>query len=102
MCLERGDAAPDVELKNHRGESLRLADYWAEKPLLLVFLRHLGCPLCFDHVARIRERCETFRERGIGVVTVTMGDTGQAAKFKESQRLPCEVLADPHPKAYSA
>lgn len=102
MSFKKGDAAPDVKLSNHRGEAVHLADLWAKRPLLLVFLRHLGCPLCFDHVARIREYFQTLTDKGLGVAAVTMGDAAQAAKFKESQRLPCDVLADPKLVGYAA
>lgn len=102
MRIELGDLAPDVELANHLGEQVRLADLWSERPLLLVFLRHLGCPLCFDHVARIRQEYLRFQAKGIGIAAMTMGDASQALKFKESQRLPCDVLADPQLVAYKA
>ena len=35
--LQVGDASPDLELLRVGGGTARLSDYWAEKPLLLVF-----------------------------------------------------------------
>ncbi len=102
MLLSAGDLAPDVELLDHLGQRVRLSQLWSDQALLLVFLRHLGCPLCFDHVARIRERFEELTAAGIRTVAVTMGDAAQAAKFRESRKLHCEVLADPGLKAYAA
>ena len=37
-----GDPAPDVTVPDHSGRPVRLAERWAEKPLVLLFLRHLG------------------------------------------------------------
>jgi peroxiredoxin len=102
MSVEKGDSAPDCELKNHEGRDVRLSQRWNQNALLLVFLRHLGCPLCFDHVARIRQEYETLKQAGVIALTVTMGNAAQAADFKSSQRLPCEVLADPEQRAYQA
>jgi peroxiredoxin len=102
MLFSAGDLAPDLELLDHLGQGVRLSQFWSDHALLLVFLRHLGCPLCFDHVARIRERFEELSAAGIRTVAVTMGDAAQAARFKESRKLPCDVLADPGLRAYAA
>jgi len=40
--LNVGDRAPDVELLRTDGQSVRLSDFWARGPAVLVFLRHYG------------------------------------------------------------
>jgi hypothetical protein len=35
-------ALADVELVDSTGSSRRLGDYWASRPVVLVFLRHFG------------------------------------------------------------
>lgn len=32
----------DVELQDPEGQPHRLGDYWADRPVVLVFLRHFG------------------------------------------------------------
>jgi hypothetical protein len=32
----------DLELPDSTGASRRLGDFWAERPVILVFLRHFG------------------------------------------------------------
>jgi len=32
----------DVELADSTGKPQRLGDFWAERPVILVFLRHFG------------------------------------------------------------
>ena len=32
----------DLELQDWRGETRRLGDFWAEQPIVLVFIRHFG------------------------------------------------------------
>jgi hypothetical protein len=39
MDLER---LSQVDLRDADGESHRLGDYWAVRPVILVFLRHFG------------------------------------------------------------
>ncbi len=40
--LQIGDTAPDVTLPDQSGNQTRLSARWAERPLVLVFLRHFG------------------------------------------------------------
>lgn len=42
MTLQSGDAAPDIILPDQDGRERALADFWRERPTLLVFLRHFG------------------------------------------------------------
>lgn len=37
-----GEAAPDVELRDDAGQPVRLSVLWRERPLVLLFVRHLG------------------------------------------------------------
>jgi peroxiredoxin len=37
-----GDKAPDGRTLNADGQEVSLADFWAEGPVLLTFLRHFG------------------------------------------------------------
>jgi hypothetical protein len=36
------DALAAIELRDSTGELRRLGDFWAERPVVLVFLRHFG------------------------------------------------------------
>jgi peroxiredoxin len=40
--LAVGDKAPDGRALDADGREVPLADYWAEGPVLLTFLRHFG------------------------------------------------------------
>jgi hypothetical protein len=40
--LKPGDAAPNGVALDADGQEVALADYWAEGPVLLTFLRHFG------------------------------------------------------------
>lgn len=39
---ERADALADVVLPDQDGRDVRLGDLWAERPVVLVWLRHYG------------------------------------------------------------
>lgn len=37
-----GDRAPNLQLRDETGKLVQLSQYWAERPLVLLFGRHLG------------------------------------------------------------
>jgi peroxiredoxin len=40
--VEVGDRAPDVEVMDDQGRTVRLSSLWADRPVVLAFLRHYG------------------------------------------------------------
>ncbi len=58
-----------------------LASLGARGPLLLVFLRHFGCPLCQEMVADVAARRAAMTASGTTVVFVHMHPEPQAATF---------------------
>jgi peroxiredoxin len=58
-----------------------LADLAARGPLLVVFLRHFGCPLCREMVADLAARRDALHASGTSVVVVHMHPESQAAEF---------------------
>jgi peroxiredoxin len=97
-----GQPAPDIQLPDDTGMPIQLSDLWQQQPLLLLFLRHFGCPLCRAHVAAVRDDYARIQKAGGEVVLVTMGTPAEAASFRERFRLPFRCLADPQRLAYRA
>jgi peroxiredoxin len=40
--LKSGDLAPSIPVVNADGETIELSSLWADKPVVLSFLRHFG------------------------------------------------------------
>jgi hypothetical protein len=40
--LKTGEASPDLQVVNAGGETINLASIWADRPVILTFLRHFG------------------------------------------------------------
>ena len=40
--LKTGDVAPNLKVVNADGEVIELSSLWADKPVVLAFLRHFG------------------------------------------------------------
>lgn len=100
--LSVGDPAPDVTLPDDRNLPTRLSELWQRQPIVLVFVRHSGCTLCFDHAVVMREAYPEIQAAGAEVVLVTMADPAGLHAFKERWQLPFVCLADPGQEAYRA
>lgn len=88
--------APTIDVTLSTGEVVPLSRLYAEKPLVLVFLRHFGCTFCREHVAELRVLSQH------NVVFVGMGTVEQTREFKERMRSPHLFIADPERKLYQA
>lgn len=42
LKLKAGEPAPDIQVVNADGETIALSSIWADKPVVLTFLRHFG------------------------------------------------------------
>lgn len=40
--LRVGDSAPNLTVADHAGQAIRLSELWTSRPLVLLFVRHLG------------------------------------------------------------
>jgi peroxiredoxin len=103
--LNPGDAAPDVPVSlAETGESLSLARLWQDGPAVLVFLRHLGCVFCREHVAELRKITDRFIESHATVGLITTGQASDTAEFcaERSLQNPFVCLCDPDRAAYRA
>lgn len=69
------------DFRTSEGVSLREAS--ETQPLMLVFLRHSGCPFCREAVSDIAKARPTLTARGIKPVIVLQGDETDARRLLE-------------------
>ncbi len=58
-----------------------LGEMHEEKPLMLVFLRHFGCPFCKESLLQLAEHHRQLEAEGIGIVLVYMVDDKTAEAY---------------------
>jgi len=88
---------PDAEGTKHH-----LGDLWADKPVVLVFLRHFGCLHCREHAVELRDRYDDLRAQGVELVAVGTGDQRYAGAFVRDEKIPYLVLVDDDAEAARA
>jgi peroxiredoxin len=91
-----------ISLPDQDGTPHRLGDLWADRPVILVFLRHFGCHNCRDHAVQLRDRYDELRAQGIELVAIGTGDQRYAGAFVRDERIPFLVLVDDDAEAARA
>jgi peroxiredoxin len=100
--LNFNDPAPDLSLATATGETIRLASLWASRPLLLVFVRHFGCPQCKELLDFITQNKTRLEGVPLAVALVTQGTPAETLEFCRVHAPGQLCLSDPQRQAYSA
>lgn len=100
--LKFNDPAPDLQVTTALGEPIQLSSLWQEKPLLLVFTRHFGCPQCKEMLDQLVQHKHELEGAGLNVAVVTQGNPAETLEFGKRQAPGVFVLSDPERSAYQA
>ncbi len=99
---EKSAAPPETilrEMKTEQGETI--ASLSERTPLLLVFLRHLGCTFCREALTDLARRRGEIEARGTKIVLVHMSDPDEAIRvFGEYGLSDAEQVSDPSQRLY--
>ena len=63
MAIEVGDKAPDFELKDNHGATVRLSDFRGEKNVVLLFYPFAFTGVCTGELCELRDNLPKFAER---------------------------------------
>ncbi|HKN94056.1 MAG TPA: peroxiredoxin-like family protein [Thermoleophilaceae bacterium] len=90
----------DVVLNDPDGNAVRLGDLWAERPAVLVFLRHFGCVFCRQLAVDIHNHRHEFAEADVELAMIGFGPPEHAREFLQKQNVDLRLLLDPDRKVY--
>jgi peroxiredoxin Q/BCP len=94
VVVEEGKPAPDFELRDDEGRSVKLSDFRG-RPVVLYFYPKDDTPGCTAQACGIRHAFAEFGARGADVLGVSADDVDSHRKFKSKYALPFTLLADP-------
>jgi peroxiredoxin len=98
-----GAPAPGLRLQTLSGDAFTLADTLAAgQHVLLVFLRHLGCLPCRQHIADLVRHKADLDDLNARVVVVSFGTAPVMAQWLAATQAPFSVGLDPERVAYRA
>ena len=98
MSLEVGQSAPDFELKNQYGESVRLSDFRGKKNVVVMFYPFAFTPTCTNELCAIRDEVADFENDDTVTLSISCDPMYSLKVFAESEGLRHSLLADfwPH------
>ena len=98
MTLIIGDHAPDFELFNQFGETVKLSDFRGKKPVVLVFYPLSFSGICTGELCEIRDNFAKFDKENVELLAISVDSKYVQAKFAQSEGYKFSLLADfwPH------
>ncbi|MFJ9346074.1 peroxiredoxin [Streptomyces sp. NPDC101237] len=98
MAIQVGDKAPDFELKDNHGRSVRLSDFRGEKNVVLLFYPFAFTGVCTGELCELRDNLPQFEDRDTQLLAVSNDSIHTLRVFAEQEGLEYPLLSDfwPH------
>jgi peroxiredoxin len=98
--LEPGDPFPNLRLESPGGR-IELRDRWREGPVVVMFMRHFGCPFCREHLMNMGAALPRFEAAGAQLVAIFQYGADATQAFCANRGVPFDCLGDPLREAYN-
>jgi peroxiredoxin Q/BCP len=99
--LSPNDVAPEFQLLDQHGRTVKLADFGGG-PLLVYFYPRADTPGCTRQACSIRDAREQLRDLGLAVVGISPDQPAKQQKFDDKYNLAFPLLADPDHRVAAA
>jgi len=98
MPLAVGDHAPDFDLKNQHGQSVRLSELLTREPVMVVFFPLAFSAKCTSEVEALHRERQRFVDAGLAVVLVSVDSTATLRAWADAGGYDLGLLSDfwPH------
>ncbi len=98
MAIKAGDKAPDFELKDNHGRTVRLSDFRGRSNVLLVFYPFAFTGVCTGELGELRDNQPRFADRDTQLLAVSNDSIHTLRVFAEQEGLEYPLLSDfwPH------
>lgn len=98
MTLIIGDHAPDFELTNQYGETVKLSDFRGKKPVVIVFYPLSFSGICTGELCEIRDNFAKFDKENVELLAISVDSKYVQKQFADHEGYKFSVLADfwPH------
>ena len=99
--VQVGDSAPDFELSNQDGETVKLSDYRGKKVLLFAYPK-ANTSGCTQQACGFRDALPQLEAAGAVVLGISPDKPAALAKWKAKEGLPYDLLSDPEHQVLEA
>jgi thioredoxin-dependent peroxiredoxin len=91
--IEQGDRAPDFELPDQDGRTVKLSDYRGQ-PVVVYFYPKADTPGCTTQACGVRDHLADYSKVGAVVLGISPDPVAKVKKFHDKQALNFALLAD--------
>ena len=102
MALTIGQDAPDFDLRDERGNTVKLGDFKGKSAVVLMFYPADNTPGCTRQMCAARDDYDRYKAAGIAVFGVNPGSEKAHQSFAEKNNLRTPLLLDDHGKVSKA
>jgi len=104
MILAPGAVAPDFELVDQHGRTVRLADFRGARPVALVFFPLAFSGICQGELCELRDNVAMFADDAVELVGVSVDSKHTLRAWSDAQGYDFPLLADfwPHGEVAAA
>lgn len=92
-----GDQAPDFELPNQDGETVKLSDFRGKRVLLFAYPK-AGTSGCTTQACGLRDEFPKFEAANAVILGISPDEPAALRKWKDKEQLPYDLLSDPEHK----
>ena len=92
-----GETAPDFELLNQDGETVKLSDYRGQKVLLFAYPK-AGTSGCTTQACGLRDAFPQFKDVNATVLGISPDQPDALKKWQDDENLPYDLVSDPDHK----
>lgn len=98
MAIEVGTKAPEFELRNQHGETVRLADFKGRKNVVLLFYPFAFTGVCTGELCALRDELPRFVNDDVQLLAVSCDSPFSLRVFADQEGLDYPLLSDfwPH------
>jgi peroxiredoxin len=98
MAIQVGEKAPDFELKDNHGATVKLSDFIGDKNVVLLFYPFAFTGVCTGELCELRDNLPKFSDRDTQVLAVSNDSIHTLRVFAEQEGLEYPLLSDfwPH------
>jgi len=93
-------ALGQMTVLDETGTGVSLGGFWGKRPVVLAFVRHLGCIFCRQQVAGLSKRLPEIERRGGTLVVVGPAKPEHIKGFRESTGYKGALFVDPTLRAF--
>ena len=94
MALTVGDTAPDFELTDQHGQSVRLSDFRGQKNVLVLFYPWAFSNICGGELDDLQAHLAEFENDGSAVVAISIDSKFALRAYADSKGYTFPLLAD--------